>query len=250
LPPSKGGLKLLIKYVLQKILGYQRYLKWFSAYKIKGLHKDQKENDFFTFIALIPKDKQGFILDIGANLGVMTVHLSRNFPKANIIAIEPVSSNFNVLQHNLSKHKTGNVKALQLAVGDVAGEAVMVLPKDGAVKQHGLCHMEEVSEQHVDGIRHTVKVLPLDEISEIGSPVLGIKIDVENYEYKTLLGARNMLSRDKPVVYAELWENQNRQDTLEFMQSIGYNVHCVEDAKVVLYDTVKHRTQNFIFLPQ
>jgi len=245
--PFYAALKLLIKYILQKLLGFERYLRWFSAYKIKNLHKDKKENDFFRFMEMIPNQK-GVILDIGANLGVMTIHLSRRFPQAQILAIEPIPINYKILLHNIKKHGCTNVTALQIAVGDAEGEATMVMPKNGAVKQHGLCHMEEVSEGQVEGVRHLVKVAKLDDLKGINMPVLAIKMDVENYESKTLQGALNLLERDKPVVYTELWLNENRDETIQLLEKLGYKTHCIVNQHLVEFDPAKHQTQNFVFL--
>ena len=41
-------MKNAIKYILQKVLGYQRYLFVFAKYKIRNLKSDKKEGDFFV----------------------------------------------------------------------------------------------------------------------------------------------------------------------------------------------------------
>lgn len=245
--PFSLGLKLLIKYILQKLLGFERYLRWFSGYKIKNLHKDHKENDFFRFMELIPNQK-GIILDIGANLGVMTIHLAKRFPNAQVLAIEPIPVNYKILLYNIAKQACKNVLPMQIAVGDSEGDAIMVMPKNGAVKQHGLCHMEEVSEGEVVGVRHTVRVFKLDNLTEINDCVLAIKMDVENYESKTLKGAVNMLKRDRPVIYTELWLNENRNETIQLLENLGYKTHCIVNNQLVEFDASMHQTQNFIFL--
>ena len=66
-------MKNTIKYFLQQLFGYELYLFTFAIFKIKTLKNDSKEKDFFYFLNLIPTSN-GVILDIGANLGIMTYY--------------------------------------------------------------------------------------------------------------------------------------------------------------------------------
>ena len=54
------------------------------------------------------------IVDAGANIGMATLYFAAKYPKANIIAIEPESSNFKILQHNCSS--LSNVTLLEAAL--------------------------------------------------------------------------------------------------------------------------------------
>ena len=38
-----------------------------------------------------------------------------------------------------------------------------------------------------------------------------IKMDVENFEYFVLEGGKELIKKHKPIIYTELWENQNRE---------------------------------------
>ena len=68
--------KNTIKYILQFLLGYSNYLYVFAIFKIKSIQKDNLEKDFFHFLSLL-KDGNGDVIDIGANLGIMSFHLSK-----------------------------------------------------------------------------------------------------------------------------------------------------------------------------
>ena len=82
------------KYILQRILGFDRYLRIFSRFKIATLKNDKNERDFFAFMDLLENPKH--ILDLGGNIGVMTVHLAARFPEAKIHAVEPLQPNMYV----------------------------------------------------------------------------------------------------------------------------------------------------------
>ena len=85
-------MKNSIKYILQRTLGFRSYLYFFAKYKIRTLKNDSKENEFFTFLGML-EDGKGAVLDIGANLGIMTVHLAEKLPNETIIAVEPMPDN-------------------------------------------------------------------------------------------------------------------------------------------------------------
>src|SRR5690606_14385942 len=103
-------------YMLQKMLGYDKYLRIFSNYKIRTLKNDEKEKDFFSFMQAI--DKPGEIMDVGANIGIMTYHLAKSFPERKVFAIEPMPDNFKTLQSIVLKNQLVNVILLQNAVGE------------------------------------------------------------------------------------------------------------------------------------
>ena len=97
-------MKNTLKYILQKILGFQTYLFVFSVFKIQTLYSDPKEKDFFQFLSLL-KDGEGAVLDIGANIGIMTVHLAQKLPNSTIHAFEPMPSNYSVLKKIVNRFK-------------------------------------------------------------------------------------------------------------------------------------------------
>ncbi len=239
-------LKNTIKYILQKTLGFERYLYWFSHFKIRTLKKDRNERDFFHFMGLL-EDGQGSILDIGANIGIMTYYLGTRFPHCSVHSIEPVPVNFGVLKRIVDKYKLSNVNLYPVALGQQQGTLKMVLPYNGKTRMQGLSHIkhESISEWN-DGDEFDVPVKTLDELF-LGEKIQAIKIDIENFEYFAFLGGRELLAQNKPVVYAELWDNDNRTNCFQLLTALGYGIFVVENEKLVLFDAKKHTTQNFIF---
>jgi FkbM family methyltransferase len=232
------------KYILQQVLGFNRYLRIFSRYKIATLKNDKKERDFFAFLELLNQPTN--ILDLGANIGVMTVHLAERFPKATIHAVEPLAPNMETLQYTIKKSSVSNVVTYQTALGDCEGTVEMVLPKDGETRLHGLSHVvHHTIADWNHGERYQVPCTTLDHLFS-GLDIQGIKIDVENFEFFVLKGGEQLLKRCKPIVYAELWDNENRQKCFEFMQNLGYEICCVQNQAVVRWNK-SMPTQNFIF---
>jgi FkbM family methyltransferase len=239
-------MKNKIKYILQRLLGYSFYLYTFSIFKILTLKKDRKEGDFFHFLALL-SEEEGVILDLGANIGIMTYHLANRFPKNQIFAVEPIPSNYSVLLQIIQKFKLNNVKTYQLALGTSIKEVEMVLPYEGKTKMQGLSHIvdDEIKEWN-EGEKLIVQMDTVDNLFN-HSKVKGIKLDVENYEFQVLKGAENILKRDQPVIYCELWENENRYRCFSFLEKIGYQAYVVENNSLIKLDQATKSHQNFIF---
>ena len=85
-----------------------------------------------------------------------------------------------------------------------------------------------------------------DEITK-EEKITGIKIDVENYEYPVLLGALETLKKYKPVIYAELWDNENRKMCMALLEKLGYTAYVCIANNLIPFDASIHKKQNFIF---
>ena len=236
------------KYILQSLLGFQRYLYVFAMFKIRFLKSDPKERDFFKFLSLL-KDGNGDVLDIGANIGIMTFHLSRSLPNSEVIAIEPMPHNYAILKKIVSKQNLSNVRLNRVAVGDNSGKVTMILPTNKGVKMQGLSHIKHHTiDDWNEGEEFEVKMVEIDTIVE-GRKVQGIKMDVENFEFFALNGAIKTIEKYKPLIYTELWDNENRDRCFELMIQLGYSVFVVVADELVAYDPKLHTHQNFIFQP-
>jgi len=240
-------MKNTIKYILQKLFGFRTYLYVFSQFKIKTLKNDKKEGHFFQFMAEL-KDGNGDILDVGANIGIMSHHLAKQFPKATIHAFEPMPDNLAVLNKIIHKNKLENVIVYDYAVGDTESMVKMILPENGKTKEQGLSHVKHDSiTEWNDGIEFEVACKRLDEILK-GKNIQGIKMDVENFEFFALKGAENLLKTQQPIIYTELWDNENRKKCFHLLKTIGYKAYVVENETLVLHQIDKHTQQNFIFI--
>jgi len=195
----------------------------------------------------------GTALDIGANLGVMSYYLANNYPNREVFAFEPIPYNFRNLEKIARKFALHNLRAYKLALGNKNGTLEMVLPIEHSVRFHGLAHVKhDTIEEKNDGEVFQCPVIRLDDFfSDLGLEELditGIKIDVENFEYFVLKGAENLLKKYKPIIYCELWDNENRKMTMEFLTRLGYKVQILENKELIEYNPEKHSTQNFFFV--
>lgn len=246
------GVKNAIKALLQKLLGYRRYLRVFAAFKVRTLHRDKRERDFFAFLKLLPAE--GIVLDIGANLGFITAHLAGKAGKGIVYAYEPMPDNLDALNYIVRKFDLKNVKVEAFALGDHDGEVEMVLPVEGNAKQQGLSHIVHAElKDHNEGICFKVPLKQLDHLGYLFEPnakVTGIKMDVENFEHFVLSGANNLVAKHQPFIYLELWDNENRTKCFDLLAKWSYRVTVNVNGKHVIYDPKSHPERiNFLAVP-
>jgi FkbM family methyltransferase len=240
-------MKSSLQRFLQAILGFRRYLIVFSIYKIFTLRFDRGERDFFYFLELLEKQGEGIILDVGANIGIMTYHLSKRNSDRKVLSFEPVKENLYCLRKIASLFRLDNVEIRDTAAGEQTGTLEMVMPEIDGVRKQGLSHLVQVNPS-AEGQRYTVGVEPLDKLKQEGHKISGIKLDVENFEYHALRGAQQILVEDRPVIYCELWDNQNRQDCFRFIKELKYEIRVLDKQRLVEFDENQHNTQNFFFV--
>lgn len=192
---------------------------------------------------------RGVVLDIGANLGIMTWHLLHHFAKARVWAFEPIPENNSVLRTVMGERYAERLQVFDCALGNSEGSIEMVMPSDNDVRFQGLSHVKHESMPvQSEGMTYEVPIKRLDDLTD-DIEVSGVKLDVENFEYFVLAGGTEMLKRDRPVVYTELWENENRDKCLSHMKSLGYRTMVVDNGHLVEFDEQHYVGQNFFFIP-
>lgn len=207
-------------------------------------------DDFLHFISLFPNE--GIVLDIGANIGLNTTPVAQLRPDVSVLCFEPIPLNIVILERVIRYFKLTNTKVFKTALGDANGELKMVVPLVNNVLMTGLSH--NYNGNTVDGETYgeiiTAKMQRLDDIPEINTAekITAIKIDVENFEYYVLKGGQKMLTKHMPIIYCELWNNENRTITMDYLISLGYKVMIFDDVKLIDF-TDQDDYINFFFIP-
>lgn len=147
-------------------------------------------------------------IDVGCRVGEFTRYLQRDFQ--NVYAFDPnLSQKF---RFNVSLE---NVSHFHCALGDKPGETAMY---DG-------------THTHRPGIEpRVVPVYTFDqfEFDEVDY----IKVDVEGFEKKVLLGAARTIERCNPVIVIEqnhvVIDGDHRYSAKEYLETIGYRQAAVD----------------------
>ena len=160
-------------------------------------------------------------LDIGAHIGAVSVYLARKFQR--VIAFEAVPATYEFLRQNTDG--LPNVEALNIAAGPDEGEVFFSHYQKHGQLSHVASSVEEAGAIRIGPVaRRAIDSLELTDISFI-------KIDVEGYELQVLEGARETLTRCRPLVLVEQGGNEEkhfgrrRNEASEFLESLGMHQH-------------------------
>lgn len=163
------------------------------------------------------------VLDLGGNIGTTAAFFSRQVGRGGrVYAFEPCVPE--VLAHNISLNQLANVEVLPLAVGDSCATAQMSVGASGmdsTLVQKLAWHTET----------KTVSVVTLDSfVSERKiKRVDFIKMDIEGAEESAILGARELIRRDKPKwtissYHTDFKGDKQHPKLLTLLKNLGYTV--------------------------
>jgi FkbM family methyltransferase len=191
------------------------------------------------------------ILDVGANTGIYALVAHCVNPAAVVIAVEPVERVFHRLQRNIELNG-GNVIVEKLAASDVTGEAI-IYDRPG---DHELtASLDPLMAEYCGGggVQYAVPTKRLDDVLS-GAGLRGInlvKIDVELFEAKVLLGMGAFLSNCKPSLLVEILNEEVARGVNDITRHLGYNVfRVVEQSGLVRVSQVEAtdlKERNYLF---
>jgi FkbM family methyltransferase len=186
------------------------------------------------------------VLDIGASLGLWTVPLARSAQArgASVWAFEPNPANIEWIRRNVELNGlTGVVTVRDIGLGDRHEEVTLVSAEYGV--GNGLIAVEE-GERSEKNTRVEVTVERLDDI-QLPRRVSFVKIDTEGYEAAFVRGAREMIARDRPVIFGEfapVWLKARGEELLPLLRELTYDVFALDGVRSQRWrsiDTVRER---------
>lgn len=166
-------------------------------------------------------------IDVGSHIGTHTVTLSNLVgDRGRVIAFEPQMKLYSELVMNLELNKKKNVTAYRAAVGNVYQNIEMNMPVPD--NEGGTA----IGSGGDSAIMITLDSLGLDNVSFM-------KIDAVNLEEQVLLGAKETIRKNKPVIILEIMGNIYQHDpergekierTIKLLESMGYKVEYIENS--------------------
>lgn len=241
------SVKHAAKRVLQRVLGFHHYLVAHSVFVALTLRFRRDEGAVLHFLARLAPD--AVVLDVGANVGTMTLLFARRCPRGTVYAFEPIPENARATGAIIKLFGLRNVRLLPIGLGERDEQVAMVMPSSDGVRLEGLSHVVRDAET-ASGTRYDVHLARLDTLPDLrGRHVDAIKIDVEDHEQFVLRGAERTIARDLPLIYCELWSRENQAACFELLERYGYRPYVVRGHAVAPYDATVDRAINFLFLP-
>lgn len=160
------------------------------------------------------------IIDAGANIGMYTVPFAKLAYEGKVYAFEPTDT-IEMLKENLVYNSCQDNVSLQ----------TQPLGEKDEIKNDRI--FKVWSQGIVDDKQFSF--ITLDTFVKTNNLKVDlIKIDVDSYDYEVLLGSKQVLTEQNPLVLVELnhalgKRNHHVQEALNFMDEIGYKLKFVLD---------------------
>jgi FkbM family methyltransferase len=153
-------------------------------------------------------------LDVGANIGALTLPLARIIGSGGIVvAMEPQRAAFQLLCANLALNEIGNVRAIHAAAGQALGRAFVPVS-------------DQLRPGNFGGVELTDKggdPIGVMSIDSLQLPACHfIKIDVEGQEGAVIAGAVDTIARFRPVLYVENDRRNQSPDLIRQIRDLDY----------------------------
>jgi FkbM family methyltransferase len=175
-----------------------------------------------------------WMLDVGANIGLMALPILHNVPESKVLSFEPSPNSAPWLERTIAGSGYRNRWRLVAKVaGASPGQATFFVSPRQASYLDGVVDTNRVE----GGSSVTVDATTLDaEWHALGNPEVSLlKIDVEGWEFQVLQGASELLNKQRPSILLE-WNAVNLRATqvapeaiLEFANSANYSLFTVQE---------------------
>lgn len=248
IPPTA---RARLRGLLQRGLGLEGYLYAFCLFKLLVGPRQAEGRRFAHFLHLLPEE--GVALDVGANVGFTSVALARRLRRGHVHAFEPCPPSFRTLGRVTRHLRLRNVRLHSEALGDTNGPIELVVPREGRALLPALARVRRARLPLAEGQAFTAEARRLDELIgpiERDGPVAGVKLDVEGHELAVLRGAQQTLRRHRPILFAELWDNEDRPACLELLAGLGYDAFVFSPAGPVPFTLERRSALDFLLLPR
>ena len=172
------------------------------------------EPETTKFVSSLIKEKM-ICVDVGANIGYYSTLYSKIVgPNGKVISIEPSPINFDYLKKNLELQDFQNSLLFNCACGNEQNQVKFYMDH-----RANKCQIiEENNSSHLDKNIISVPLRKIDDIINESNVkmVHFLKIDVEGYEWYTVLGAMDTIKKFKPII-----QNFNRVFTISNINKVN-----------------------------
>ncbi len=161
----------------------------------------KNEKKLYKMINFLNTSDKKILVDVGSNVGSVTLPLAKLFNSSTVISIEPTNFAFSKLKKNLNLNPNlkKRIKLFNVFISDKKKKVNFVHSSWDLKAKH------RKHEIHLGTLKKTSnKIQPLSQLlKKIQKKIDFIKIDVDGYEIDVLRSGKKIINKYKPIIYFE-----------------------------------------------
>lgn len=227
-----------------EILGKMTNLRFPTNYQMANQLRHIVHDKLIDFWRVAPNHRDiKYIVDVGANMGAISLMFHIAFPDADILALEPSRVNYEYLKYNTEQFP--QIAPVCVGAFSQPGFMSLALPSAEQREQVDPNNLGLLSLYGDGGHQEAVEVDTLDNI--VSRPVDLLKLDVEGAELDVLHGASRVMAEDRPIVLMEFHDDnlklagRRKEDYKKFFVDAQYRSIGTYFADVILGPREDHR---------
>jgi FkbM family methyltransferase len=195
-----------------------------AAFKLAWVRVSYSGGGAIAAIQLV-REEQGLALDIGANRGQSAIRILRLKPHFRVLSFEPNKRCISCLK--IAKVLLGRSFQYELCgLSDINGNMIYYEPRINSLSvsaEGTFCpeNLDDFLEQRIGRYDVRQTSFPVRVLDEMSLSPAFIKVDVQGAELAVLRGARDTITRCKPVVVVER-NIHNEEGVKSYMADLGY----------------------------
>lgn len=171
------------------------------------------------------------IFDIGSNIGTFTTWMAKAFPKGKIHSFEPQRAVFQMLSGNAAINNLYNVYTYNMGLGRENKKVEFQEPNYFQKNDFGTFSLVEDIITDKTENKIVVQINTLDWFVEYYNipKIHLLKIDVEGMDLDVLVGGRNTIIKNLPVIFIEHCDNRKTiiEDIKSFLDEFEYGYEII-----------------------
>ena len=178
----------------------------------------------------------GSIIDIGANIGAISIPLAKKHHDKKFFLFEPHPEIFKELKNNIDYNRLKNVHPINVAISDSPSDEV-ILYAGKNITNRGLSSLK-INHDNSSHEKINVKCLSIDKFFENKDLKIDImKIDTQGTELQILLSSKKIIQKNKPIIIFEFETeyfnkpedlNNAKNEILKFFEFENYDLYMIE----------------------
>ena len=243
-----------IEFLIKKIFFSEKFL---LKKRLNRAIKKVYEEELLILDKLVDKNLES--VDVGVYRGVYTYKLSKI--SKHVHSFEPNPLLFSYLNKNLKK-LAKNITLYENALSDVSSTVDLKVPKRfNTFNKKNYEEMYKLGAATIhkknllsndDLVSLKVRTKKMDDI--LGNNNIGfIKIDVEGHEENVLMGATEIIKKNRPILLVEIEQKHTRknvEETINFINSLGYKSYFLSGSNLENTNKLKNYKDknNYFFI--